>query len=71
MYNSKGEIVLNRWGEIKFIAPEGAHRCRIQVEKWLANPNIPFAEIACYGVFYPRLNHMTEEGRQKIFEYGE
>jgi len=70
MYTSDGEIVLNQWGEIKFIAPEGAHRCRIQVEKWLENPKIPLAEIACYGNWRPHINHTTEQGRKEIWELG-
>ena len=70
MYNKNGEIKLNQWGEIKFIAPEGAHRCRIQVEKWLADPNIALNQIACYGNWKPKLNHTTEEGQKEILEIG-
>lgn len=70
MYNENGEIELNQWGEIKFIAPEGAHRCRIQVERWLADPKLALNHIACYGNWKPRLNHTTEAGQKEILEIG-
>jgi len=70
MYHTDGKILLNQWGEVKFICPDGAHRCRIQLDKWLDNRNRPTADIVCYGRWRPKLNHNTLEGRKEIFSIG-
>ena len=31
-FNEKGELIRNDWNELMFCAPEGQHRCAIQVE---------------------------------------
>jgi len=70
MYNSDGKIFLNQWGEIKFICPDGAHRCRIQLEKWMENNKRSPADIVCYGRWHPYLDHTTPEGRKEIYTLG-
>jgi hypothetical protein len=71
MYAADGSILLNQWGEPKFVCPDGAHRCRIQLQKWLENPDeITGPEIVCYGTWKPFLNHTTLQGKKEIHEIG-
>ena len=32
-FDEEGKYLLNRWNEIKFVAPDGMHRCAAQVRK--------------------------------------
>ena len=60
----------NQWGEIKFITADGTHRCLANLEKWMANPNIPDNEIRCLGIWRPDLDHTTPEGIKEIWRIG-
>ena len=64
------DVHLNKWNEVQFLAPEGGHKCYIQLQKWLKDPTLPFEKICCFGQWDPKLNHLTTEGRLTITKMG-
>jgi hypothetical protein len=65
-----GYVHLNKWNEVMFLAPEGAHRCSIQAKKYMENPDLPFEKICCFGKWDPTCNHTTQQGQILIKQYG-
>lgn len=74
MRDANGSFITNEWNEIKFTCSDGAHRCKMMVERWLENPGIDVAKIACKGIWYPNkdvnnpehIQEMLIEGKKKI-----
>jgi hypothetical protein len=70
MRDENGRFITNEWNEIKFTSFDGAHRCKIMMERWLQNPGIDGAKIACKGIWHPHLDVNNPDHIQKMLVEG-
>jgi hypothetical protein len=65
-----GCYMVNEWGELKFSAPDGMHRCVEVLKSYCENPDSPYQDFFCRGNWRPELDVSKSAGREYCIKLG-